>query len=590
MKVHTAVCRNKTRSTRWIMFVGLALVSLALAGTALAAPQQAQTGRLVDAQWLQQHMTDPNLVIIDASRTKNYLEGHIKGAVSCSFDKDHNMSYGIDTSYGGNDLINSETDPLPWQDGPTPYIQKAMRSLGINNNSKVLVYDDGGHFRAARFYWTLTFNGCKDAYILDGGIAKWKSLGLPTVTEIPKPKTGDFTAKPGDGSNIATTDYILSKQFKPDAAIVYAVTPVWYYGPYQAYSKLGHIPGSVMVRYPGYFKKDKTWKSKDDLLRLFASVGATPDKEIICYCGGNPAASCLYFTLKHVLGYPKVRYYYKGSTMGWLDDPRDLPLHTYWNQHLLRDPFFVRWWGGRRIQYLVRDPQVLTVDVRSPEAYKAGHIPYAVNIPVRELVATQGVDPVKWAQILGDNGAADFKELVIVDEKTSPGACLMFWLAEYVGRPKASLLNGGMRMWQENKLKITDKPTIIAPAKTKYDVAIQPAAIQAKPQTAKRLTDAGQKPDFLGYPRVYIVSSEQNQKLPFDPAGAKVVHVPAGKNFHAYGILDFASNLIKLYEDAGVFKQAEVVCYSDKPEEAAATYYALRTLGYPKVMVYYPEK
>ncbi|MBU4603577.1 MAG: hypothetical protein KKH66_01610, partial [Proteobacteria bacterium] len=158
------------------------------------------------------------------------------------------------------------------------------------------------------------------------------------------------------------------------------------------------------------------------------------------------------------------------------------------------------------------------------------------------------------------------------------------------GRPKVSLLNGGMKAWHDNKLKVTDKPTIIAPAKTKYDVAIQPAKMQAKPQAAKRLSNPGQKPDFMGYPRVYIVSSQQEQKLPFDPAGAKVVHIPAAKNFHEYGVLDFASNLIKLYEGAGVFKQAEVVCYSDKPEEAAATYYTLRTLGYPKVMVYYPEK
>ena len=587
MTMHPSACLKQKPHTRWIFWLGLALMSLALTGPALAAQQGS---RLVDVQWLQKHLNDPKLVIIDASPTQDYLKGHIKGAISCSFDKDHYMSYGINISYGGNDLINSPTNPLPWQDGSTTYLQKVMRSLGISNDSKVVVYDNGGHFRAARFYWTLTRNGAQDAYILDGGLAKWKSSGQPVVTEIPKVKAGDFTAKPVSKPNIATTDYILSKQFKKGTVIVYGVTPVWYYGPYQAYSKMGHIPGSVMVSWPTYFNKDKTWKSKDELMRLFASVGATPDKEIICYCGGNPAASCMYFTLKHVLGYPKVLYYYKGSTMGWLDDPRDLPLHTYWNQHLLRDPHFVAWWGGERIQYLVRDSQVLTVDVRSPEAYKASHIAYSVNLPVADLVAKQGVDATKWAKTLGDSGAADFKELVIVDDKSSPNACLLFWLAEYLGRPKVSLLNGGLQAWKDTKLKMTAKPTIIAPAKTKYDVAIQPAKIQLKPQADKRLADAAQKPDFLGYPRVYIVSSEQAQKLPFDAAGAKVVHIPASKNFHQYGILDFASSLIKLYEDAGVFKQAEVVCYSDKPAEAAATYYALRTLGYPKVMVYYPNK
>ena len=573
----------------WLVLVGLALVSLVLAGPA-AAVAKAPANYLVDAAWLQKHMSDPNLVIIDASPTKDYLAGHIKGAVSCSFSKDEYMSHGIDTSYGGNDLINDAKHTIPWLDAPPAELQKVMRSLGINQNSKVVVYDNGGHFRAPRFLWTLAFNGCQDAVILDGGMAKWKALGLPTVTDIPKVKKGDFVAKPGNQATIATTDYILSKQFKPDTTIVYAVTPVWYYGPFMAYTKMGHIPGSVMVSYPEYFNKDKTWKSKDELKRLFASVGATPDKEIICYCGGNPAAACLYFTLKNVLGFPKVRYYYLGSTIGWLDDPRDLPLHTYWHQHLVRDPFFLKWWGGERIQYLVGDSQVLTVDVRSPEAYKASHIPYAVNIPVDELIAGQGVDPAKWAQVLGSTGCADFKELVIVDDKSSPKASLMFWLAEYLGHAKVSLLNGGLKAWNENKLKMTDKATIIAPAKTKYDVAIQPVKYQAKPQADKILTDSKQKPDFLGYPRIYLVASEKNAKLPFDPAGAQVVHIPASKNFHEYGILDFASNLIKLYEKAGVIKQAEVVCYSDKPAEAAAAYYALRTLGYPKVMVYFPGK
>lgn len=104
--------------------LGLTLVimvcGLLLAGTAWAAPPATDQGRLVSAKWLQQHQNEANLVLIDASPTQDYLKGHIKGAVSCSFDKDHYMSYGINTSYGGNDLINSPTDPLPWQDGPTP--------------------------------------------------------------------------------------------------------------------------------------------------------------------------------------------------------------------------------------------------------------------------------------------------------------------------------------------------------------------------------------------------------------------------------------------------------------------------------------
>lgn len=560
-----------------------ALFCLALI-LALAAPALATTpSRLVTAKWLSEHLNDPNLVIIDASPTKEYLKRHIKGAVSASFSEKDQMSYGIDTSYGGNDLINDTQNPLPWWDGPTDYLQKVFRDLGISQDSKVVVLDEGAHFHATRFYWTLTHNGMQNAFILDGGMAKWEALGLPTTSDKPSVKAGNFTCQPGDPSILADTDYVLSRQYKPGTVIVYAVTPVWYYGPYQAYSKMGHIPGSVMVSYPNYFQADKTWKSVDELKRLFASVGATPDQEIIAYCGGNPAASSLYFTLHHVLGYPKVKYYY-GSTVKWVEDVRDLPLHTYWNQHLLRDGHYATWWAGTRIQFLVPDSQVLALDLRPRGEYQAGHLPYAVSLPLAELYQKHGQDPAAWSQELGAKGCANWKELLLIGEPRS--ASLMFWLLEYLGQPKVSILNGGMNALQQVKAKTTTQDTVIAPSQTKYDVAIAPAKFQAQARKDLRLSDPAQKPDFLGYDRIWIVSSEQAQNPPQAGAGAKVVHIPWSKNFLEGGWLNFASELIKLYEDAGVFKQAEVVCYSSDISEAAATYYALRTLGYPKVMVY----
>ncbi|MFH1058741.1 MAG: rhodanese-like domain-containing protein [Pseudomonadota bacterium] len=575
-------CVLTSTHRQWQRPLLLTLSCLALV-LALAAPAPAgQASRLVSAQWLAQHLDDPNLVVIDASPTKEYLKRHLKGAVSASFSEKDYMSYGIDTSYGGNDLINDPQNPLPWWDAPAEYLQKVFRDLGVNKDSKVVVYDEGAHFHATRFYWTLTHNGMHNAFILDGGMAKWEALGLPTVQEQPQTRAGNFTCKAGKPNILVDTDYVLARQFKPETVIVYAVTPVWFYGPFQAYSKMGHIPGSVMVSYPSYFQADKTWKSVDDLKRLFASVGATPDKEIIAYCGGNPAASLLYFTLHHILGYPNVKYYY-GSTVQWVEDPRDLPLHTYWNQHLLRDGHYATWWAGTRIQFLVADSQVLAVDLRPRADYQAGHLPYAVNLPLEELFAQHGLDPAAWSRELGATGCANWKELLLIGEPRA--ASLMFWLLEYLGQPKTSILNGGMNGLKQVNAKTTSEATIIAPPKTKYDAAIAPARFQAQVQGGLRLTDPAQKPDFLGYDRVWVVASEQAQAPP--AAGdAKVAHIPWTRNFLEGGWLNFASELIKLYENAGVFKQAEVVCYSSDIAEAAAAYYALRTLGYPRVMIY----
>jgi thiosulfate/3-mercaptopyruvate sulfurtransferase len=340
---------------------------------------------LAETKWLANRLTDPDLAIIDASPTKEYLSKHIKNAVSASFSAQDHLSYGIDTSYGGTDLISDPNSAMPWTDGPPEHIQEVMRSLGINNDSTVVIYDGGAFFHATRFFWTLTHYGHKNVFILNGGLSKWVSDGFPTVQQIPEVKRGNFASSVIDHSAVVNTDYVLMKLFKPDTVVVNAVTSTWHYGTHLAYSKPGHIPGSINAPYPDYFQKDKTWRPKNELRRMFASLGIVPEKEVIAYCGGNPAGAALYFTLRYVLGYPNVKFYMESLT-GWLKDQRDLPLHTFQNEHLIRDPLWVQWWAGKRIQYLVRDPETLVVDVRSKEKYIAGHIPYAINIPVNDLM------------------------------------------------------------------------------------------------------------------------------------------------------------------------------------------------------------
>ena len=55
------------------------------------------------------------------------------------------------------------------------------------------------------------------------------------------------------------------------------------------------------------------------------------------------------FILRSVMYWaiPNVKFY-TGSLTDWLKDERDLPLHTYQNEHLLRDPLWVQWWAGKR--------------------------------------------------------------------------------------------------------------------------------------------------------------------------------------------------------------------------------------------------
>lgn len=576
--------KKNHRTKRIMMLLGIVSFSVAflLSGTVMAQG----TGRLVSVKWLAKHKDDPNLVIIDVSKTKYYLENHIPGAVSGSFSSKDYISYGIDTSYGGDDLLVDPDARLPWHAGSPQYVQSVMRKMGISNDSTVVVYDEGAHFHACQFYFALTFHGHKNVYLLDGGFAKWASEGLPVTREISGVKPGDFVAKIEDPSKTVDTDYVLTRLYKKDTVVVYAVTSKWYYGSYLAYNRPGHIPSSVLAPYPDQFQADKTWRPVDMLKRQYLAQGIVPEKEVIVYCGGNPASRSAWFTLRHVLGYPNVKVYYDATT-GWLKDPRDLPMHLYQNQHLLRDPLWVHWWAGTRIQYLLRDPGTIVVDVRPEAQYKSGHIPYAVNIPVVELLANKNMTLENWQTLLGQKGIAKHKEVVIYDAQKGDRASLMFWLLEYMGHPKVSIMNGGLAGWNAWNLKLKKDETIIARPQTKFDVAISPENFMANPQKNTRLVNADEKADFFGFPRVWIACSK---KVPGKMPVSEFKHIPWDQNLDRKGNLKNAGKLIKVYEDTGVLKYAEIVCCSDSVKDAAMTYYALRTLGYPQVRVYLPRK
>jgi len=569
------------KSGKFIFFI----VSIwAILSIATSAWSQGSRGFLVETKWLADRLDDPNLVIIDASPTKQYLARHIKNAVSASFGAEEYLSCGIDTSYGGTDLISDPPSAMPWTDGSPEHIQEVMRSLGINNGSIVVIHDAGAFFHATRFFWTLTHHGHKNAFILNGGLSKWVSDGFPTVQAIPKAKRGNFVASVMDRSIVVNTEYVLAKLFKPDTVIVNAVGSDWHYGSYLAYSRTGHIPSSINAPYPDYFQKDKTWKPESELRRMFESLGMLREKEIIAYCGGNPAASLLYFTLRYVLGYPNVKYY-TGSLTDWLKDERDLPLHTYQNEHLLRDPLWVQWWAGKRIQFLVRDPKVLTVDVRSKDKFNAGHIPYAVNIPINDLM-NKGMSLGDWEKLLGDSGIGADTEVVLYDELNGDSSSLMFWFMEYLGHKQVSLLKGGLAAWKAMGLEVTTSDTIIAKPKTKYDVAISPKLYKSAIQPEKRLVNANDKPDFHGYPRIWILSSSKKRTVPTSVPSLDYRHIPWEKNLTESGSLKPAGQLITIYEEARIPMQSEIICYSDSIQEASFTYYVLRTLGYPRVRVY----
>src|SRR6059058_562106 len=121
-------------------------------------------------------------------------------------------------------------------------------------------------------------------------------------------------------------------------------------------------------------------------------LGVRKDQQVYSHCGGGIAASVPFFAAKMMLDYPKVKLY-KESQLEWLRDERGLPFWTWDAPNMLRERSWVGSWGGAMVRSFGVS-KLSVIDVRPVEAYRQGHVPYAVNVPA-EVFRHHLVAPAK---------------------------------------------------------------------------------------------------------------------------------------------------------------------------------------------------
>lgn len=149
----------------------------------------------VSTAWLQEHLNDPNVVVVDGSwylPTQNrdpeaeYLAGHIPGAVR--FD--------IDT-------VRDVSSPLPHMLPSPEEFARTVGAMGIGDDTTIVVYDGAGLFAAPRVRWTFRVFGARNVVILEGGFPAWKSEGRPIETGPSRPREARTFSPDFDGSAVA---------------------------------------------------------------------------------------------------------------------------------------------------------------------------------------------------------------------------------------------------------------------------------------------------------------------------------------------------------------------------------------------------
>jgi thiosulfate/3-mercaptopyruvate sulfurtransferase len=266
---------------------------------------------LVDTQEVADHLDDPKVRLVDlrakgAAGYEEYAKGHIPGAVYVNWQE--------------IDDLKSNRKGLPMNQAKA---ETLFSRLGIDNNTRVIAYDDTGGLWAARLFFVLEFFGQENVAVLNGGLTKWMKEGRPLTTKEPKVTPKKFVARPNP-KLIATAEWVKDNLNNPDVRVVDARTPVEYQGKQTHPRKVkdpdikrgGRIPGAVLINWIDTINlEDRTFKSADELRKIYEQAGATKDREIVTYCRTGVRAAHDYFVAR-LLGYERVRNY-DGSWIDW---------------------------------------------------------------------------------------------------------------------------------------------------------------------------------------------------------------------------------------------------------------------------------
>jgi thiosulfate/3-mercaptopyruvate sulfurtransferase len=272
----------------------LAGVDVMRAGQGYARPEL-----LVDTAWLESHLRDADIRIVDL-RVRGYADGHVPGAV-----------------WLDNNAIRVATRPPTFLPTPTEF-EELMSRLGIANTTRVIAYDDRGGIYATRLWWILSYYGHANVALLDGGWTKWTLEQRPSSTTVPAYTRATFSVKPGT-VKVATAQDVLAAINKPGIKLIDARTQAEIEGKdLRNIKRGGFIESSVPVYWEDTFDPTtRAFKSAAEIEKLYRDRGIRPSDDVITYCQVGMRASHDLFTLA-LIGHDltKLRNYY-GSWEEW---------------------------------------------------------------------------------------------------------------------------------------------------------------------------------------------------------------------------------------------------------------------------------
>ncbi|MGH8969235.1 MAG: sulfurtransferase [Actinomycetes bacterium] len=263
-----------------------------------------RTDTLVDADWVEAHLDDPKVVLVEVDEdTSAYEKNHIRGAVRIDWKKDLQDQV-------RRDFVNKEQ------------FEALLSQRGIANEDTVVLYGGNNNWFAAYAYWYFKLYGHRDVRLLDGGRKKWELDSRRLVSEVVTRPSTTYTAQAQDRSIRAFRDEVeaaigqknLVDVRSPDEYAGRLLAPA--HLPQESAQRPGHIPTAANIPWSQAANDDGTFKADNDLATLYGDKGVDLSRDTIAYCRIGERSAHTWFVLHEILGQPNVKNY-DGSWTEW---------------------------------------------------------------------------------------------------------------------------------------------------------------------------------------------------------------------------------------------------------------------------------